>query len=218
MGFSQTRNKLASESLPLRGVLDEFRTALREEILAAQRSSSSNAVQLKNGRRIAGASASFQYAFAVDSVLNAPGDAPGHLIVPEKGRVPTTIISTEGLTITISLGIDLGSFVPSARLETDLTFLLEKLIERVEALNGKSNCAGDRILGFAAVSGAPELLSVKGFNPEQNDAIASSLGRYDFHLGPGRHGKNYNNRRDCCRVTQAAQIGAAGFAYKYCRR
>ena len=38
---------LTSESLPLRGVLDEFRTALREEILAAQRSSSSNAVQLK---------------------------------------------------------------------------------------------------------------------------------------------------------------------------
>ena len=181
---------LTSESLPLRGVLDEFRTALREEILAAQRSSSSNAVQLKNGRRIGGADASFQYAFAVDSILNAPGDAPGHLIVPEKGRVPTTMISTEGLTITISVGIDLGSFVPSARVETDLTFLLGKLIERVEALNAKSNCAGDRILGFAAVSGAPELLSVKGFNPEQNDAIASSLGRdTTFIWGPPGTGK-----------------------------
>src|SRR5437773_12425474 len=87
------------------------------------------------------------------------------------------MISTEGLTITICVGIDLVSFVPSARLEIDLTFLLGKLIERVEALNAKSNCAGDRILGFAAVSGAPELLSVKGFNPEQNDAIVSSLGR-----------------------------------------
>jgi len=181
---------LTSESLPLRGVLDEFRTALREEILAAQRSSSSNAVQLKNGRRIGGADASFQYAFAVDSILNAPGDAPGHLIVPEKGRVPTTMISTEGLTITISVGIDLGSFVPSARVEIDLTFLLGKLIERVEALNAKSNCAGDRILGFAAVSGAPELLSVKGFNPEQNDAIASSLGRdTTFIWGPPGTGK-----------------------------
>ena len=100
------------------------------------------------------------------------------------------MISTEGLTITISVGIDLGSFVPSARLEIDLTFLLGKLIERVEALNAKSNCAGDRILGFAAVSGAPELLSVKGFNPEQNDAIASSLGRdTTFIWGPPGTGK-----------------------------
>jgi len=147
-------------------------------------------VQLKTGRRIGGDAASFQYAFSVDSSSNAPGDAPGQLIVPEKGRVPTTIISTEGLTITISVGIDLGSFVPSARLETDLTFLLGKLIERVEALNAKSNCAGDRILGFAAVSGAPELVSVKGFNPEQNDAIASSLGRdTTFICGPPGTGK-----------------------------
>src|SRR5215813_12482020 len=190
VGFYQTKNKLTIESLPLRGVLDEFRTALREEIFAAQRSSSSKIVQLKTGRRIGGAAASFQYAFSVDSILNAPGDAPGQLIVPEKGRVPTTIISTEGQTITISVGIDLGNFVPSARLETDLTFLLGKLIERIEALNAKSNCAGDRILGFAAVSGAPELLSVKGFNPEQNDAIASSLGRdTTFICGPPGTGK-----------------------------
>jgi hypothetical protein len=54
--------------------------------------------------------------------------------VPGKERLPTTIISTEGLTITISVGIDLGNFVPNARLETDLTFLLRKLIERIEAL------------------------------------------------------------------------------------
>src|SRR5439155_23884849 len=104
------------------------------------------------------------YAFAVDSILNVPGDAPGHLSVPEQGRVPTTMISTEGLTITSSVGIDLGSFVASARVEIDLTFLLGMLIERIEALNAKSNCAGDRILGFAAVSGAPELRSVMGFN------------------------------------------------------
>jgi hypothetical protein len=147
-------------------------------------------VQLKTGRRIGGDVASFQYVFSVDPGLNAPDGAPGELIVPEKGRVPTTIISTEGLTIRISVGIDLGNFVPSARLETDLTFLLGKLIERVEALNAKSNCAGNRILGLAAVSGAPELVSVKGLNPKQNDAIASSLGRdTTFICGPRGTGK-----------------------------
>jgi len=81
------------------------------------------------------------------------GDAPGDLIVPGKERLPTTIISTEGLTITISVGIDLGNFVPNARLETDLTFLLRKLIERIEALNAKSNSAGDRISGLNRLLG-----------------------------------------------------------------
>src|SRR5438034_1674813 len=130
---------LTSESLPLRDVLGEFRTALREEILAAQRSSSSNAVPLTNGRKIGQIGAAFQYSFTVDSVLNVPDDAPGDLIVPGKERLPATIVSIEGLTITISVAVDLGNFVSSARLQTDLTFLLRKLIERIELLNSKTN-------------------------------------------------------------------------------
>src|SRR5438093_12259935 len=87
------------------------------------------------------------------------------------------MISTEGLTITISVGIDLGGIVPSARVEIDLTFLLGKLIERVEALNAKPNCAGHRFLAFAAVSGAPELLSVYGFILALSDALVARLRR-----------------------------------------
>src|SRR5437773_4047029 len=95
--FMQTA-ALTSESLPLKGVLDEFRTALREEIFAAQRSSSSNAVPLTNGRRIGQVGATFQYSFTVDSILNVPGDALGDLVVSGQ-RLPVVIISTEGLTI-----------------------------------------------------------------------------------------------------------------------
>jgi hypothetical protein len=113
----------------------------------------SSAVPLTNGQKIGQVGVAFQYAFTIDSVLNVPGDAPGDLIVPGKERLPTTIISTEGLTITISVGIDLGNFVPNARLETDLTFLLRKLIERIEALNAKSNSAGDRISGLNRLLG-----------------------------------------------------------------
>ncbi|PYJ92449.1 MAG: hypothetical protein DME62_12730 [Verrucomicrobia bacterium] len=174
----------------LRGVLEEFRTALREEIFAAQRSSSSNAVPLTSGRKIGQVGASFQYSFTIDSILNVPGDAPGDLIIPEKGRVPTTIVSTEGLTITVSVGIDLGNFVPIARLETDLTFLLRKLIERIEVLNTKSNCAGDRILGFTEPCGTLESVSVERLNAEQNAAVASTLGRdTTFIWGPPGTGK-----------------------------
>ena len=153
---------MANTGQPLRGVLDEFRTALREEIFAAQRSSLSSGVPLTNGRKIGQVGVAFQYAFTIDSVLNVPGDAPGDLIVPGKERLPTTIISTEGLTITISVGIDLGNFVPNARLETDLTFLLRKFIERIEALNAKSNSAGDRISGFEPASGTQDSISLEG--------------------------------------------------------
>ena len=140
--------KTEADAPQLRGVLEEFRTALREEIFSAQRSSSSNAVPLSNGRKIGQVGAAFQYAFTVDSVLNVPDDSPGDLIVPGRERLPVTIVSIEGLTITISVAVDLGNFVPSARLQTDLTFLLRNLIERIELLNRKSNAAGDRILGF----------------------------------------------------------------------
>lgn len=149
---------------------------MREEICAAQKTSSSNAVPLTNGRRISQIGGTHQYSFTVDSILNVPGDAPGDLIVTGQ-RLPVVIVSTEGLTITLSVGIDLGEFVPNARLQTDLTFLLRKLIERVEALNAKENPAGDRILGFSEPSGTPEFVSVGGLNSEQSAAVASSLAR-----------------------------------------
>ena len=131
----------------------------------------------------------YQYSFTVDSILNVPGDAPGDLIITGQ-RLPVVIVSTEGLTITLSVGIDLGEFVPNARLQTDLTFLLRKLIERVEALNAKENPAGDRILGFSEPSGTPELISVSGLNSEQSAAVASSLARdTTFIWGPPGTGK-----------------------------
>jgi hypothetical protein len=174
----------------LRGVLEEFRIALREEIFAAQRSSSSNAVPLSNGRKIGQAAAAFQYAFSVDSVLNVPDDAPGDLIVPGKERLPATIVSMEGLTITISVAVDLGNFVSSARLQTDLTFLLRKLIERIELLNSKTNSAGDRILGLTEAAGVNESISLDGLNAEQNLAVGSSIGRdTTFIWGPPGTGK-----------------------------
>lgn len=174
----------------LRGVLEEFRVALREEIFAAQRSSSSNAVPLSNGRKIGQVAAAFQYAFTVDSVLNVPDDSPGDLIVAGKERLPATIVSIEGLTITISVEVDLGNFVPNARLQTDLSFLLRKLIERIELLNGKTNLAGDRILGFIEASGVNRSISLGGLNSEQNLAVGSSVGRdTTFIWGPPGTGK-----------------------------
>lgn len=176
---------------PLAGDLAEFRTALEKEIRAAKQKASSSAVPLSNGRKIAQIGESYQYLFTIDSFLNVPGDTPGDLIVPGKGSFETIIISVEGLNITLSVTLDLGAFVPEARLLSDLTMLMRKLIERIENLNGKENPAGDRILGKQAVMGSPEPIEYHGdLNDEQKKALESSLGsNITFIWGPPGTGK-----------------------------
>ena len=125
------------------GVHAEFRTALQQEIDVARRNATSSAVPLVNGRRIAEVGASYQYAFDVENALNAPADAPGDLILPGRAPVEVIIISIDGMAVTLSGPKDLGEFVPVARLQSDLTQLMRKLIARIEALRDKPNPAGE---------------------------------------------------------------------------
>jgi hypothetical protein len=178
------------KEVELHGVRAEFRTALRAELEAARRASASGAIQLVNGRRIAQVGGGYQYLFLVESALNAPEDSPGDLYVPGAKPVETTIISVEGLAVTLSVPVDLGAFVPRAALQSDLTHLLRKLIERIEELGDRKNPAGDRLLGDAATSGEPAAIEPSALNVEQRAAVASSVGRdTTFIWGPPGTGK-----------------------------
>jgi hypothetical protein len=178
------------KEVELHGVRAEFRTALREELEAARRASASGAIQLVNGRRIAQVGGAYQYLFLVESALSAPDDSPGDLYVPGAKPVETTIISVDGLAVTLSVPLDLGSFVPRAALQSDLTHLLRTLIERIEELAAKENPAGDRLLGDAAPSGEPAAIEPSALNVEQMAAVASSVGRdTTFIWGPPGTGK-----------------------------
>ena len=132
--------------IALTGVLEEFRMALREELDAARRASASGAIQLRSGRRIGTVAGVFQYLFQIESALNLPDDSPGDLRVQGQPPVETTVLSVEGLSITLSVPIDLGEFIGRAALQSDLTHLLRRLIERVEDLRDTPNPAGDRLL------------------------------------------------------------------------
>lgn len=146
--------------VPLTGMLAEFRDALRAEIEVARRNAVNTAVPLVSGRRIARVGGSFQYAFKVESLLDLPDDSPADLIVPGKGGpIEATLVSVEGLNVVVSIGIDLGAFVPAARLQTDLTLLLRKLITRIEDKRNLPNPAADRLLGLGPVSGQPSPLA-----------------------------------------------------------
>ena len=195
--MSATAFRQAPEANSLPPTLAEFRTALEEEVEAARRAASSAAIELISGRRVSGRGASFQYAFLVESPLNLPDDSPADLLIAgHPGAIEATVVSVEGLSVTLSVPVDLGEFVARARLQSDLTHLLRTLIGRVEDLAGTENPAGERLLGQTAPRGdtvTEEAFSPKGSEvptPEQRAAIASGLGRdITFIWGPPGTGK-----------------------------
>ena len=182
------------EEVQLDGVLAEFREALRSEIKAARAQSASSAIALSDGKRIAQLGSSFQYVFRLDSALNLPDDSPGALVVPHQGSFQVVIVSLQGLAITVSVHEDLGDHVAEASLRSDLTYLMELLIKRIEELSDAPNPAGDRILGLRGVSGEPLFLqsTQPDCNEQQRRAVESALGRdTTFIWGPPGTGKTF---------------------------
>lgn len=142
-------------------LLDKFRSALQDEIEVAKRNASSSAIPLNNGHKVGDQGSAYQYAFLIDSVLNSPDGAPGDLMIPGKGPMDATIVSVEGLRIVISVESDLGKFVPTARLQTNLTILMRKLIERIEDNVNAPNPAANRMLGSASVAGSQQNMALR---------------------------------------------------------
>lgn len=179
-----------SQATKLTGRLAEFRTALEREIDASRRHEASTAVPLVNGRRVSSIGASFQYVFEAENVLNLPGDAPGDLILTSDQRIPCEVIAVNGMVITIRITEDLGAFVASARLQSNMAHLMLKLIERIEGFADAEHPVADRILNPSLITGSPVAIKLQKCNPEQERAVASSLGHTaTFLWGPPGTGK-----------------------------
>lgn len=176
--------------------LDEFRTALEEEIKAAQRGNS-NLVLLTRGRFLATVGGEFLYEFETASPVRVPPDTPGELIIDgREAPISVTVVSVEELTLTISSVSNLGRALENTKLRTNLTMLLWKLIERIEQKSEQSWPAAERLLNGHPVTGRPlplpalEDLDGKSLNAEQHSAVESALGRnLTFIWGPPGTGK-----------------------------
>ncbi len=180
------------QEVPLDGRLQEFRIALREEIEASKKNASSSAVPLVNGRRIGQVGSRFQYTFEIENILNLPGDAPGDLLIENRAPLEVDVIAVDGLSIVLSLPENVGAAIPFARLQSNLTFLMRKLITRIEAMADKSNLVGDRILYPSSFAGTPVSVSLPQLNSGQTRAVSCSIGRnVTFIWGPPGTGKTH---------------------------
>jgi hypothetical protein len=180
-----------ADKIELPEPLSEFRTALEDEIEAAQQNESSSAVPLTNGRKVHQLGQAFQYFFEIENAINVPGDAPGDLYIKNRNPIPVTIISVDGLVITLSVAEDLGEFVPYAKIQSNLAQLMRKLIERIEGYQNKVNLVGDRVIGTSPISGSiADIPIIEGLNQYQTNAVRSSLGsNATFIWGPPGTGK-----------------------------
>jgi hypothetical protein len=176
-GDSKRQAERADQPKPLPPLLDQFRTALQEEIEAAKRTASTAGVGVGNGRRVGSRAGVWQYQFRVESPLSVPDDSPADLVVPGQGRIEATIVSISGLTLVVSVPVDLGEFVARARVQTDLTFLLRTLIARLEEIGDAPNPAGSRLLGLVEPAGEGVPFDHDVLNDEQREAVGSALGR-----------------------------------------
>ena len=180
-----------NEKVFLPGILSEFRTALLHEIDAATANVSSSAVPLINGRKIAQVGGSYQYIFDVENALNLPGDTPGDLYIPGRNPIEVVVISIEGMAIILGIPEDLGKFIPNAKLQSNLAFLMRKLIERIESKANFPNHVGDRILGkyFDETPCNSTIINVD-LNKQQQEAVISCTDRnITFISGPPGTGK-----------------------------
>jgi len=188
MALQSPEDQLAE--IPLPGVREEFRTALRAEIEAAKRAAATSATPLVDGRKIGRLADAFQYAFSARSVINVPSDFPGELIVGGLAPVEAVVISAEGRDVTLSVSQNLGNRIPRAALRIDVVLPLRRLLARIEQTRREPNPAGERLLGEVPASGAPEIIDDPLLDEAQDAALGSSLGRdITFIWGPPGTGK-----------------------------
>ncbi|MEL1135010.1 AAA domain-containing protein [Desulfitobacterium sp. THU1] len=186
-------NESISNKIVLPELLTEFREAIEAEITASKKKASSNAVPLVNGKRIAQNANQFQYIFTIESILNTPDGSPAELIIQGRAPIETTIVQLEEVRITLSTSVDLGDFVPFARLQSNLSILLKKLISRIEDNSQNDNVVGMRMLGALPIDNVTKIDDLSGLedlNLNQKKAVVSAIERnMTFIWGPPGTGK-----------------------------
>lgn len=173
-------------------VIDNQRTALAQEIQAAKKSSSNRHIVI-NGERVSTAIGSYVYTFENPNDANIPVGASVSVWVDGADeKVPGTVIACEDLTLDLSVEIDLGAKVPSAKVTSDLWRLLKELDERLESIGPQNQLALELIGGRRYATKT----DIKEVPRGQEAAITAALkNRITVIWGPPGTGKTYTMAR-----------------------
>lgn len=107
-------------------IIEEFIQALDEEIDAIKAGKGGSIVKIFNGRFIRESAGLFIYVFHLENFLTVLDESPAEIQI--EGKVfPVQVLSTQGLEVEIGIEQSFGGFIPEARLQTNLWYLLELL-------------------------------------------------------------------------------------------
>ena len=180
--------------------------ALRAEIGAREEKPDGKLrVGLLDGRRIEESGRFWQYRFELEVDLPSLQDDTPVLVQVDADDVPGVVVSARHHVLSVALKRDIGTAIPKARLIVDLTWLVERLRERLQAVRDGAASHGataDDVLRPEAVRTAdaePHRAVLRGdrrMNEDQERAVRRSLGsRTTFVWGPPGTGKTWTLAR-----------------------
>lgn len=107
-------------------IIQEFIQSLDEEIEAIKRGKGGSIVKIFNGRFLREISGLSVYVFNLENFLAVLDESPAEIEI--RGyRYPAQVLLTQGLEVEIGIERFCGQFIPEARLQTNLWYLLELL-------------------------------------------------------------------------------------------
>lgn len=107
-------------------IIQEFIQSLDEEIEAIKRGRGGSIVKVFNGRFLRERAGLFVYVFNLENFLAVLDESPAEIEIQGK-KYPSQVLLTQGLEVEIGIEHFCGQFIPEARLQTNLWYLLELL-------------------------------------------------------------------------------------------
>jgi glycerol-3-phosphate cytidylyltransferase-like family protein len=172
-------------------LIDGMKRALWDELQAARQGPSLDPTRLVRGRRVGRFGDFWHYEFEAERTLpkTLVEDVDAELRVAER-PLKVRVVRHAGLALTLAAAEDLGKHVTVAELVWDLTFLLEKLADRLEERRGRENRYGDLLLGRLNSNSATDRTAFDGLNDGQDAAVSHALAsECTFIWGPPGTGK-----------------------------